>query len=49
MIIALALLLLAQGPATWTAAPDSATVGDTIYLSRTLPAPAGATATCIRA
>jgi hypothetical protein len=44
MIAALALLLLAQGPATWTAVPDSATVGDTIYLSRMLPAPAGATA-----
>ncbi len=44
MIAALALLLLAQGPATWTAIPDSATVGDTIYLSRTLPAPPGATA-----
>jgi hypothetical protein len=44
MIAVLALLLLAQGPATWTAVPDSATVGDTIYLSRTLPAPAGATA-----
>ena len=42
MIAALALLLLAQGPATWTAVPDSATVGDTISLSRTLPAPPGA-------
>jgi hypothetical protein len=35
---------LGQRPITWTVAPDSATVGDTIYVSRTLPAPAGATA-----
>jgi hypothetical protein len=33
-----------QGPATWTASPESATIGDTILLERTLPAPAGATA-----
>ncbi|OGU28218.1 MAG: hypothetical protein A3K13_12260 [Gemmatimonadetes bacterium RIFCSPLOWO2_12_FULL_68_9] len=27
-----------QGPATWAAAPASVTVGDTVYLTRTLPA-----------
>jgi len=27
-----------QGPATWGASPASVTVGDTVYLSRTLPA-----------
>ena len=35
MIAALALLLLAQGPATWTAVPDPATVSGPIYPSRT--------------
>ncbi len=41
MIPALAVLLLAQGPATWTAYPSSATVGDSVSLTRTLPAPPG--------
>jgi hypothetical protein len=27
-----------QGPGTWTASPPAVTVGDTVYLSRTLPA-----------
>jgi len=30
--------LTGQGPATWAAAPASVTVGDTVYLTRTLPA-----------
>ncbi|MBI2535843.1 MAG: hypothetical protein HYW06_02485 [Gemmatimonadetes bacterium] len=30
--------MTAQGPATWGAHPVSATVGDTVYLTRTLPA-----------
>lgn len=38
----LAVLLLAQAPAVWMTSPDSATVGDTVYLTRTLPAPPGA-------
>lgn len=38
----LAVLLLAQAPAVWTASPDPATVGDTVYLTRILPAPPGA-------
>ncbi len=41
MILALAVLLLAQGPATWVAYPSSATVGDSVSLTRTLPAPPG--------